>query len=139
MICFKLIFIKNNITNLQTSWVRFKSMRNLLFHKFVLVKHECRALFKHESCVYDFRVYTTQINIQHPCLNNMNRHMTFVSKQCARYQCLNNTSKWMTFVFIPYEPMKSKFHTTIIAKSWPIKFVMNEDSNNAKEMSSWFG
>ncbi len=30
----------------------------------------------------------------------------------------------MTFVSIPYKPMKSKFHTTIIAKLQPIKFVM---------------
>jgi hypothetical protein len=29
---------------------------NLLFHKFVLVKHECCALFKHESHVYNFHV-----------------------------------------------------------------------------------
>ncbi len=25
---------------------------------------------------------------------------------------------------MPYEPMKNRFHTTIIAKSWPMKFVM---------------
>ncbi len=31
----------------------------------------------------------------------------------------------MTFVYIPYEPMKSKFCMTIIGKSWPMKFVMN--------------
>jgi hypothetical protein len=30
----------------------------------------------------------------------------------------------MTFVSIPYEPMKNKFHMTIIAKLWPMKFVM---------------
>jgi hypothetical protein len=30
----------------------------------------------------------------------------------------------MTSMFIPYEPMKSKFRTTINTKSWPIKFVM---------------
>jgi len=30
----------------------------------------------------------------------------------------------MIFVFILYEPMKSRFHTTIIAKSWSLKFVM---------------
>jgi hypothetical protein len=30
----------------------------------------------------------------------------------------------MTFMSIPYEPMESKFYTTIIAKSWPMKFVM---------------
>jgi hypothetical protein len=39
------------ITNLQVSCVQ-----NLLFHKFVLVKHKCCALFKHEGHVYDFRV-----------------------------------------------------------------------------------
>jgi hypothetical protein len=30
----------------------------------------------------------------------------------------------MTFVFISYEPMIYFFHTTIIAKSWLVKFVM---------------
>jgi hypothetical protein len=55
MICFKLIFIKK-ITILQVSWACFKFVRNLLFHRFVLVKHECRALFKDESHVYDFHV-----------------------------------------------------------------------------------
>jgi hypothetical protein len=30
----------------------------------------------------------------------------------------------MTSVFIPYEPMKNGFHMTIIAKLWPMKFVM---------------
>jgi hypothetical protein len=30
----------------------------------------------------------------------------------------------MTSMFIPYEPMKNKFYITIIAKLWPIKFVM---------------
>jgi hypothetical protein len=44
------------ITNLQTSWVCSKSMQNLLFYGFVLVTHECRALFKHESRVYNFHV-----------------------------------------------------------------------------------
>jgi len=50
--------------------------------------------------------------------------MTFMSKQWTWYQCSNNISKWMAFVFIPYEPMKNKFGTTIIVKSWPIIFVM---------------
>jgi hypothetical protein len=27
-------------------------------------------------------------------------------------------------MYIPYEPMKNKFRTTIIAKSWHVKFVM---------------
>jgi hypothetical protein len=31
----------------------------------------------------------------------------------------------MTFVFIPHEPMKDTFRTTIFAKSWLMKFVMN--------------
>ncbi len=36
----------------------------------------------------------------------------------------------------PYEPMKNKFHTTIIAKSWPIlKFVMQGFKNN--EPQGW--
>ncbi len=30
----------------------------------------------------------------------------------------------MTFMSISYKPMKSKFHTTIITKSWPMKFVI---------------
>jgi len=30
----------------------------------------------------------------------------------------------MTSMFIPYEPMKNRFCITIIAKLWPIKFVM---------------
>jgi hypothetical protein len=33
-----------------------KSMRNLLFHKFILFKHEHRALFKYESHVHNFHV-----------------------------------------------------------------------------------
>ncbi len=44
------------ITNLQVSWVHSKSVQNLLFHKFVLFKHECYALFKHGSHVHDFCV-----------------------------------------------------------------------------------
>jgi hypothetical protein len=51
----------------------------------MLFKHECHALFKHKNRVHDFRVYTTQIDIQHPCLNNSNRHMTFIFKQCAQH------------------------------------------------------
>jgi hypothetical protein len=42
--------------------------------------------------------------------------MTFVSKQCTRHQCSNNINKWMTFVFIMYEPLKNKFHTTLICQ-----------------------
>ncbi len=64
------------------------------------------------------------INIQHMCLNNTNKHMTFVSKQCTWHRCLNNTSSWMTSVSIPYEPMKRKFCMIIIAKLWPMKFMM---------------
>jgi len=30
----------------------------------------------------------------------------------------------MTFVSIPYEPMKNKFRMIIIAKLWPMKFVI---------------
>jgi hypothetical protein len=45
--------------NLQASWVHSKSMQNLFFHRFVLVKYECHAIFKHESRVYNFRVQTT--------------------------------------------------------------------------------
>jgi hypothetical protein len=30
----------------------------------------------------------------------------------------------MTFVFIPYKPMENKFHMIIIAKLWPMKYVM---------------
>jgi hypothetical protein len=29
---------------------------------------------------------------------------------------------------IPYKLMKNKFHITIIAKSWPMKFVMQLDA-----------
>ncbi len=50
--------------------------------------------------------------------------MTFMFKQCTWYWCSNNTSRWMTSMFIPYKPMKNKFHTTIIAKSLSGKFVM---------------
>jgi hypothetical protein len=31
----------------------------------------------------------------------------------------------MASMFIPYEPLKNKFHTTIITKSRPIKCVMS--------------
>jgi hypothetical protein len=31
----------------------------------------------------------------------------------------------MTYVFIPYKLMKNNFFTTIIVKSWPMKFVMH--------------
>jgi len=50
-------------------------MQNLLFHKFVL--------FKHENHVHNFHVQITQINIQYLSSNNMDKHMTFVFKQCA--------------------------------------------------------
>jgi len=30
----------------------------------------------------------------------------------------------MTSMFIPYKPMKNKFHMTIITKLWPIKFMI---------------
>jgi len=46
----------HQITNLHVSWVCSKSMQNLLFHRFVLFKHECCALFKHESHVHDLCV-----------------------------------------------------------------------------------
>jgi hypothetical protein len=36
----------------------------------------------------------------------------------------------MTSMSIPYKLMKSKFCTTIIAKSWPMKFVMLEYITN---------
>jgi hypothetical protein len=55
----------------------------------------------------------------------MNRHMTFVSKQCAQHWCANDTSRWMAFMFIPYEPIKSRFCTTINVKLCPPKFVMH--------------
>jgi hypothetical protein len=45
-----------NIINLQALWVYFKSMQNLLFHRFVLFRHKCRALFKHKSHVHNFRM-----------------------------------------------------------------------------------
>ncbi len=45
-------------------------MRNLLFHGFLLSKHECHALYKNKSYVHDFCVQTIWIDIQHPCLNN---------------------------------------------------------------------
>jgi hypothetical protein len=56
----------------------------------------------------------------------MNRHMTFVFKQCTQHRCSNITSRWRTSTCIPHKPMKRKFHTTIIAKSWPMKFVMSK-------------
>jgi len=34
----------------------------------------------------------------------------------------------MTSKFIPYKPMKNKFCMTIIAKLWPMKFVMESSS-----------
>jgi hypothetical protein len=47
------------ITNLQGSLIHSKFVRNLLFHRFVLFKHECHIIFKHESYMHGFRVYTT--------------------------------------------------------------------------------
>jgi hypothetical protein len=38
----------------------------------------------------------------------------------------------MTSMSILYEPMKNKFHTPIIAKLWPMKFVMYKFQNLAK-------
>jgi hypothetical protein len=69
-----------HITNLQVSWVHSKLVQNLLFYMFVLFKHECYALFKHEkikSCVNNMNRNTTSV------LKNTNRHMTFVFKQCT--------------------------------------------------------
>ncbi len=53
--CYK--FDKTTInTNLQASWVCSKSIWNLLFHRSVLFKHKCHALFKHKNNVHDFLV-----------------------------------------------------------------------------------
>jgi hypothetical protein len=60
-------------------------MQNLLFHRFVLFKHEGRALFKHENCVHNFHVSKIGIDIQHPWLKNTYKHVTFVSKQCMQH------------------------------------------------------
>jgi hypothetical protein len=54
----------------------------------------------------------------------MNRHMTFMSEQCTQCWSSNNTNGWMTSMSISYEPMKRKFHKTIIVKLWPMKFVI---------------
>jgi hypothetical protein len=51
-------------------------------------------------------------------------HMAFMFKQCTQHQGLNNTDRCLTSVSIPYKPMKWKFCMNIIAKSWPMKFVM---------------
>ncbi len=59
----------------------------------------------------------------------MNRHMTFMFKQCWWHQCSNNTNRWMTSMSSPYKLMKNTFCMTIIAKSWPMKFVMKWYSN----------
>jgi hypothetical protein len=40
--------------------------------------------------------------------------------------------------FIPYEPMKSKFHMTIITKLWPIKFVMWANLQKVKNGLTYF-
>jgi hypothetical protein len=98
-------------------------MWNLLFHRFILVKHKCHSLFKHESWVYNF------VCKQHLCLKDTNKHMTFMFKQCTWYRwyrCSNNTSRWMTSMFISYKPMKNKFRMTIITKLWPIKFMIRK-------------
>jgi hypothetical protein len=63
--------------------------------------------------------------------------MAFVFKQCTWHRCSNNTSRWMTSMSIPYEPMKSKYFTTIIVKLRPMKFVtfdwmIHETKNLAK-------
>ncbi len=42
----------------------------------------------------------------------------------SEYWCSNNTNNWMTFMSIIYKPIKNQFHMTIIAKLWPMKFVM---------------
>jgi hypothetical protein len=42
-------FVDTLITNLQASWVCLKSMQILLFHRFVLFKHECCVLLIHRS------------------------------------------------------------------------------------------
>jgi hypothetical protein len=70
--------------------------------------------------------YHLQTNVMHNLNmeNNTNRQITFMFKQCTQHRCSNSTSRWLTFVTISYEPMKNKFHTTIITKSWPMKFVM---------------
>jgi hypothetical protein len=79
-------------------------------HGFISFKHKHHALFKNGSCVHDFCVWTTQINIQHLCLNNMNKQMTFMFKKCIWHQCSNNTNRWMTYVSIPYEPILWKIN-----------------------------
>jgi hypothetical protein len=40
-------------------------------------------------------------------------------KQCTQHWCSNDVSRWMTYMSIPYEPMKNRFHMTIIAKFNP--------------------
>jgi outer membrane receptor for Fe3+-dicitrate len=45
----------------------------------------------------------------------MNRHMTFMSKQCAQHQSLNSKNTWIPCMSIAYKPMKNIFFTTIIA------------------------
>jgi hypothetical protein len=96
----------------------------MLFHRFILFKHECCTLFKFKNHVHNFRVQTTQIYIQYMCLNNMNKYMTFVFKQYAQHWCSNNTSKWVTSMSISYKLMKNRLCMIVIVKSWLIKFVM---------------
>jgi hypothetical protein len=54
------------------------------------------------------------------CLNTNGAHYL---KSCARLLCVNNMNRHTTFVSILYEPMRNKFRTIIIAKLWPMKFV----------------
>jgi hypothetical protein len=109
-----------HITNLWASWVHSKLVQILLFYRFVLFKHECHALFKHEKwflCVNNMNKHTTF------GLKNINKHMAFVFKQCAWHWCSNNIGIQMASMSIPYELMKSRFHIILIAKLWSILFV----------------
>jgi hypothetical protein len=58
-------------------------------------------------------------NTQHSCLNNMNMHMTFMSKQWTWHQCSNNTNRWMTSMSIPYEPIKTNFARLLLPNHDP--------------------
>ncbi len=69
----------------------------------------------------------------------MNKHMTFMFKQCTQHRFSNNTNRWMIFVSIPYEPIDNKFRTTIIANSWPMKFVMQGFKNNLSKENNKSG
>jgi hypothetical protein len=50
----------------------------------------------------------------------MNRHLTFVSTQCAWYQSSNNTSIWMIPMFIPYKPRKVDFAQLLLPNHDPL-------------------